>query len=427
MKYIYLAITTTLISMLIYILYRLSVVYNFEKNEHYFNYILIIFPSIVFFLTYFFLTPKNKIYFNIIFFSTTIALLTFETKVFIAKKKYNKIMTSEEKPIIEIYKKINNPNLHLNFFPSSYIYSNKFNDLFILGGLSNREVLTCYENNQFQIIKTDRYGFNNNDNEWDKKNIKYFFVGDSYAAGHCVENNHNIVGNFYKIEKLDNQTGIINAAKGGVGPLISLSTIREYMPYNVENLIYVYDEDNDLSDIMNELNNLHLDKYLKDNNFKQNLAKKQNLINEKILDEQKNILLNYKKKIINKNNYLDIIKFRNTKIAIINNLINYNKNIITLEKVLGKIKIEAERKKVKNIYVVYLPAYSRYKNNDNKKYKQYSTVVELIKKNNMKIIDLRDFFLKYNNDPKQLWMSEFGHLTKYGFEVISSEIHRQIY
>ena len=41
------------------------------------------------------------------------------------------------------------------------------------------------------IDKTDRFGFNNPDNEWDKK-IDYLIIGDSLAQGACVNRPNDI-------------------------------------------------------------------------------------------------------------------------------------------------------------------------------------------------------------------------------------------
>ena len=44
----------------------------------------------------------------------------------------------------------------------------------------------CQEK-RWSIYKSDRFGFRNYDEIWDKQNIDYLFIGDSFTQGACVE------------------------------------------------------------------------------------------------------------------------------------------------------------------------------------------------------------------------------------------------
>ena len=46
---------------------------------------------------------------------------------------------------------------------------NKNNTILPLSGLSNTNTINCNENGYYSIYQSDRYGFNNPDNEWDSK------------------------------------------------------------------------------------------------------------------------------------------------------------------------------------------------------------------------------------------------------------------
>ena len=52
--------------------------------------------------------------------------------------------------------------------------------------ISNVETIICNKNGYYFIYESDRFGFNNPDSEWDKKEIEYLLVGDSFTHGHCV-------------------------------------------------------------------------------------------------------------------------------------------------------------------------------------------------------------------------------------------------
>ena len=57
------------------------------------------------------------------------------------------------------------------------------------------------ENGYFSIHHTDRYGFNNPDFEWEKNEIEFLLVGDSFTQGACVNETDTISGNLRKMVK----------------------------------------------------------------------------------------------------------------------------------------------------------------------------------------------------------------------------------
>ena len=69
--------------------------------------------------------------------------------------------------------------------PFNYLY--KDYPIFPLSGISNSKTIYCNENGYYSIYESDRYGFNNPDDEWDVGEIEYLLVGDSFAQGFCVD------------------------------------------------------------------------------------------------------------------------------------------------------------------------------------------------------------------------------------------------
>ena len=53
-------------------------------------------------------------------------------------------------------------------------------------GISDTLTIHCNENGYFSKYQSDRYGFNNPDEKWDKKEIEYLLIGDSLVHGACV-------------------------------------------------------------------------------------------------------------------------------------------------------------------------------------------------------------------------------------------------
>ena len=64
------------------------------------------------------------------------------------------------------------------------LYNNK--SIFYLSGISNSKTIYCNENGYFSIYQSDRFGFNNPDDEWDSNEIEFLLLGDSFTHGACV-------------------------------------------------------------------------------------------------------------------------------------------------------------------------------------------------------------------------------------------------
>ena len=60
--------------------------------------------------------------------------------------------------------------------------------------LSNSRIVFCAESGFWTHYKSDRYGFRNKNNVWDKKNIDAVFIGDSFTHGACVEDKDTFSG-----------------------------------------------------------------------------------------------------------------------------------------------------------------------------------------------------------------------------------------
>ena len=99
-----------------------------------------------------------------------------------------------------------------------------------------------------------------------KKNVDVILIGDSYAAGYCVnkESRFNLQ---FKKRGID----IINFGMSGNGPLLEYASLVEYEElFNFDTIVWLFTPDNDYENFERELKNPILKKYL-DINFKQNL------------------------------------------------------------------------------------------------------------------------------------------------------------
>ena len=73
-------------------------------------------------------------------------------------------------------------------------------DFFPLSGLSNMKTVFCNENGYMSIYDSDRYGFNNPDEQWDYNEIEYFVIGDSFGHGACINRPNDIASKLRNIQ-----------------------------------------------------------------------------------------------------------------------------------------------------------------------------------------------------------------------------------
>ena len=282
-----------------YTFYKSEIYWNGDKQDYYFTYYIISLSIFFFSITTFFLNKKINDYLIITLVSTIIAIYFCETyltvkyqdnngnlkiagNIYISleeKKKIYKNLTGKDydtRTKFEFYNDLikKNKDIKIIVHPSNYIFKHHNIDLttriFPLSGISNSETIFCEEMGYYSFYKSDRYGFNNPDYEWDKKNIKYLLIGDSFTHGACV-NRPNDIGSV--LRHLSNKS-VLNLGYSGNGPLIEFATLKEYIRPNVENIIWLFYEGNDMMNFDTELRSKFLLRYIQDINFIQNLKKK---------------------------------------------------------------------------------------------------------------------------------------------------------
>ncbi len=127
-------------------------------------------------------------------------------------------------------------------YPSSYIrtdtlkYISNQNNFVPLSGLSKQKIIVCNEGGFWSRYTSDRYGFNNPDNVWDKTFTDVVIVGDSFTEGACVNEYDTISSNLRKISDLN----IINLGRGGTASLSHLALLSEYAPKNIKSIVWIY-------------------------------------------------------------------------------------------------------------------------------------------------------------------------------------------
>ncbi len=158
------------------------------------------------------------------------------------------------------------PKLTSTLVPKHFAISSE-HKIIPLGGLSNSKTLHCKENGYFSIFDSDRYGFNNPDNEWDNEKIEFFLVGDSFTMGECVNRPHDFGS---VLRKLSNKS-VLNLGYSSNGPMLQFAALNEYLDEKVNNILWFYFEDNDLQDLKDTMNSKILNNYLDKKDYSQSL------------------------------------------------------------------------------------------------------------------------------------------------------------
>ena len=426
------------ILLLCYVFYRSQVLHSGTKFDYYFKYYVIAFLFILLSFISFFISKKLKIYSTIVFITILIDSYLIEGYLFIKKNlnldtskyliyKNNTGKAYDKRSKFQIFQDLSKKesNIVISISPDKFLDDKNLN-YFPLSGLSNQKTIHCNENGYYSIYQSDRHGFNNPDEEWDKDEIELFLIGDSYAHGACVNEPDTISGNLRKLDNSEN--GILNLGQGGSGPLIQYAILREYLPVkNVKRVLWLYYEGNDLRNLNRELNSQILVNYLKDENFTQNLI----LMKQ---EAEKLLLKKLEKARFNQEAFIRFTWF--VKLYSIRQMIFPAPDPVptpisittkVFENIL-KLSNKLTRENNSKLYFIYLPAYDRYTlDNNHHNYKNYKKVIEIVESLNIPVIDINKELFEKHNDllslfPFRVW----GHYNEKGYKLVAKTILNKI-
>jgi len=420
----YFSKTLLLISLILffYVFYRSEIYWESDKRDYYLIYyyvtiFLIIFSILSFnfkflnneyfiitFISFIFFIYSSEVYFN--FFYKKI-LLSYKSKILYENtgSKYDK------RSKLEIYKDLSkdNDNITVSVSPFNLIIKN--DETFLaLAGVSNRKTIFCNENGIYSVYESDRYGFNNPDQEWDKKKIDYLVIGDSFAHGACVNRPYDLASN---LRKLANKN-VLNLGYSGTSSLSQLAILKEYYKKNTKNIVWFFFE-NDLEELSYELKNPILLNYKNNVNFTQKLKSKQKMIDK----------LNSDMLILNNNVSAKLISIIKLKIirSIINDLIL--KKEVNLESIrnfkiiLKQVKNFSEENNSK-LHFVYLEGF-------HKDIILKNLVKKTINEIGVNFIDINEEIANKGLDFKSFFPFGLpGHYNQYGYNVIAEIVNDNI-
>ena len=429
---------------LLYTTYKSEFVWSGERREYYLSYYFIFLFLFLFSIIFLFLSKKIK---KVLFFLiNSIVISIFSIEIYLTYKQnnykfeelervkrkaelYNQTYSDkyDTRSKIEIFDdlKENNSNISVTTHLSDYLDYNNLNFL-PLGSKSLSKTILCNENGYYAIYDSDRYGFNNPDTEWDQKEIEYLVVGDSFPHGACVNRPEDLAS---FLRKYSNKH-VINLGFSDLGPLAEFATIKEYYPINkkVKNIIWFFSEGNDIYDLETELQIPKLANYYNDANFSQDLKLKQNKIDELVLKITNEHLSKQKKS----SDAVSVYVGKEDGMTFFDKLINFIKvtkirNFYApkpqkqLTEIFKKTKEFAEKNNSK-LYIVYMPAYQRYKG------LSYNIIKKQIKnisnELNISLIDIDEEIFSKEKDPLTLFPFKlYGHYTVEAYDKISKRIY----
>ena len=439
LSFYYLLIT---IIIFLYVIFKDVIVHNQHNTNFYLKYYYFCFLLGFFSLISFFISNSLKKNITLFLSSVLFSLYLVEFLLFFSVfnyypdffKKPNQDVVNRYEYYIDLKNKNNNKVkiiIHSD-------YNDEVKNVFPLGVLPNALTVNCNENGYYSLFESDRYGFNNDNKDWDSNAIDFLLLGDSFVQGACVMFEDTITGNLKK----DTNKIILNLGNGGNGPLQSYAALKEYFPdQKVHNILWFFFEGNDIKDLYEEMTNPLLINYLQDDNFHQNLKFKQNEINEffnnKFIAEEKIYLqtiernqnIDLKVRIQNFYNFFfNFIKLFNLRYNLVEKKsLIFSNNIIKVtipnefEILMKKIKVFAKKNK-SNLYFVYLPEKARYSNsnysNDNRK-----KILSLLSDFNIPVIDITQSFVNHEN-PQSLFPKNSIHYNEKGYKRLSEEIKK---
>ena len=447
-NFVYLFLFLSVI-LFLYVVYRAEFVWEGNKFNYYKKYYLISVSSFIFFLLLLFVNDniksKSLLVITSLIFSLYLLEISLHLHSFISIKidqrnkmkqlekniklyelKYNKkydLRKGHEVLRDELEK---NKNTVTNQIPADYLSDNKL-DIFPLMSHPNKRTIIGNENGYTAIILSDRYGFNNPDQEWDKKKIKYMLIGDSFTYGYAVNRPYDIGSNLRK--KIKDEEGVLNLGFAGNGPLIELGILKEFLPLiNTENVVWIYFEGNDLNDLINEKKNEILNNYVDIKNYSQNIPNKKNII-ENLLEKKIVEKKNYKKKV-ERSKLISFLILAKTRKISLEKVFEDKVDDGTLdyfEKILLTAKNFAEEKN-SNFFFVYLTDPIRYIDNlTSEKLYNYNKVMKILKKLDIKTIELDKKLFKKISDPLDLLpFRQYNHFNELGYEMIANTIANNI-
>lgn len=410
-----------------------------NNNKGFFLYLLIISFFTFFFFIFLQKISNYKLKIRIILLISIFSFLIVSLEIYLIFLKKNELQNKlilenknyDKRSAFELYNDLKKEGLNVEFpqIPNHFINSNgiAYNNkkIFPLGTISNSYTFFYNLEGFYPIIKTDKYGFNNPNQIYEKK-IDILLVGGSHGEGYSVQNNQTLSSQLRNYNY-----NVMNLSRAHNGALSKLASLQEYgndiKPKIVFWLYYEYD----LRYLFSELKSPTLLNYLEKNNFSQNLKNRQSEINHAYKEY---LIKNYKydEELNIYNNLISFFRFGNLR-RILKIKPEYKEILKNNEPIKFKQILNKANNMVNNwggkLYFVSLPDYKRFSNN----YKPQSQdfIIKTVKDLKIPLVDMYDYLIKNSEDPLSIfpYNIDYDYLNHYnakGYSFVANAINEKI-
>ena len=306
-----------------------------------------------------------------------------------------------------------------------------------LASIPDENVFLCDEGYGLIKFKNDKYGFRNDNNEWDSFEESTLLIGDSYVQGHCVHENYTIKGLLKSKGIKTLNLGIGDSSFDEYYQIINNVTLNR-TPRNIILIIYA---GNDFMDIPDKYNDKINENYI----FKKNYPPlktngiiffkelKKIIIDEDFLKKKENYLSNFFKdnakltliRSALRNNFQTDISAKGICVLNVGLLGNKCEYYNSYRKIRGLIELTVKRCNSKNNCSFFVTIIPENKLINKEKIFAYFTeqtsnflINNYEKEKKLKYISLNN--INFYKD--EMWSPAKGHLSNKGYKEISHEI-----
>ena len=417
--------------------------FNEDKSSYYLKYLFFVLP--ILFLNIYFGLKNKKIQQNYLIVFITTVFCIYLLEIFLLKQNYAKQnyqfnqnkkaantlgLDFDDRSQYQVVKDLEEKKAVPSM--SRTLIDIEGEKIQTLGGIANRLTVLCNEEGSWVTFNSDRYGFNNPNDLWDK-NIDIMILGDSSGLGMCVEQDDNFAGHIRK----KSEYNALQVGGTGMGSLFEYVIYREYLSNkNIKNII-IFFLINDIDNLKSELNNNILLKYLSDKNFDQNLESKQDLLDNSLEKHYFNFKKNeFKNNIIRVGKIFHLRDFLKKMIKFNGEVTNtiyekFDLDESVFDEVL-RIYKKIEKEFDGNFYVGFDPVAANYILPEKDKQKLENLRNKIIAKfesNGFKVINFHNSLKDKPVDkilPFGKLVNVENHFTSYAHELFADQILREI-
>lgn len=294
-----------------------------------------------------------------------------------------------------------------------------------LTGISNSITVHCNETGERTVFLSDEYGFNNKKNQHSLKDIDIVLIGDSFTLGSCVRSDQNIASWLTR-----NGHTVVNLGVSDTGPLVQLAILKEYAKdLRPKSLFWIYFGGNDPGNLNGEKKSSILRDYLRPGH-KLNLKEYQEEIDD-LLREVVKAKINpgpLTTFFLNAFRGIRLMKIRGVFIRALSAL--NKRHQISMPKIedyplLTQILTEAKRVVQSwggKLYFVYIPPSAGGHIKGYKKDLSYKEVFNIVKKLDVKIIDVQEILDTHPNPLSLYPLGIIKHFTPQGYKLIADKL-----